>query len=47
MQVQVCVRAAAVSIHAFREEGDTADGRWIVWEEVSIHAFREEGDTFP
>ena len=35
-----------VSIHAFREEGDTTWHDVLVVVDVSIHAFREEGDYF-
>ena len=37
-------RARAVSIHAFRGEGDRSDAVIVAAGSVSIHAFRGEGD---
>ena len=35
-----------ISIHALREEGDTATGDYLTLKaEISIHALREEGDN--
>ena len=35
-----------ISIHALREEGDTAQGQIFSTYTISIHALREEGDPF-
>ena len=37
-------RVFRISIHALREEGDTAGGKTAEEQEISIHALREEGD---
>jgi len=41
-------RETPISIHALREEGDTAMRiRWSHLPSISIHALREEGDNVP
>ena len=36
-----------ISIHALREEGDTADHQFISTDvDISIHALREKGDVW-
>ena len=38
-------RAASISIHALREEGDTSESGVNIDQTISIHALREEGDV--
>ena len=48
MLITIAINIIKISIHALREEGDTADlGHPVFPCEISIHALREEGDVSP
>ena len=44
MTMHETAKAAAISIHALREEGDPAEHYILQVAYISIHALREEGD---